>query len=103
MRAAFLLGVILSVSVDSAQATYIWMSPSDVASPLGEVPLVESATGLTDQEIHIWARPDPNKTLTAWSLNLRSTNEGVIAFKDIEIYNLVLGEPSVLLPKTAVR
>ena len=52
-------------------------------------------TGAIDQRIYIWTRPDANKALIHWSLNVRSTVDGVIAFKDIEIYNpeLVLPEP----------
>ncbi|MFV2069074.1 MAG: FG-GAP repeat protein [Pirellulales bacterium] len=92
----YLCVLVLAMTAGTAEATSIWLSTSDVASPLGEVPLVESATGTKDQMIHIWARPDTDKTLSAWSLNLRSTNDGVVKFTNAEVINPLLsalGDP----------
>ncbi|MFV1968292.1 MAG: FG-GAP repeat protein [Pirellulaceae bacterium] len=94
-----LLFVALAMSAGAVQATNIWMSTSDIASPLGETPAIDLATGTVDQRIHIWARPDEGKELTNWSLNLRSTTNNVIEFTDVEVYNPVLREADGVLPR----
>ncbi len=95
MRYLLFALIALATSTEWLLATNIWLSTSDVGSALGEVPFVESDTGHRDQRIHVWARPDPEKTLRSWSLNLRSTNEGVIELTGIEVLNPVLAEPGL--------
>lgn len=75
-----------------ARATYVWLSTSESVSPLGEVPEVVLAPGDAEQQIHVWARPDPGKTLASWSLNLKSTNNDVISFKSLVVHNPTKGD-----------
>lgn len=62
------------------------------ASSLGEVPLVTHGTGVSEGEIHIWARPAENETLANFSLSIRSDRPEVISFATgtVEIYNPIL-------------
>jgi len=82
-------------SSNGSAATSFWLSTTDsvMAAPsLGEVPLVTHRTGVSEGEIHIWARPAENETLANFSLNVRSDSPDVISFATgfVEIYNPIL-------------
>jgi hypothetical protein len=98
MRDVFVTLLIVALAASRLPASYIWLSSSDEASPLGEVPLVESTTGATDQRLYIWARPDAESTLLHWSLNLRSSEDGVIELKNVQVHN-----PDLVPPGTQLR
>ena len=60
--------------------------------------MISHTTGLPEQELHIWARPDQGATLANFSLNLRSDRSGVIQFSTasdgVEIHNPTLNSPT---------
>lgn len=85
------LVAILSVNVE---AMPIWLSGSDAipgGTFAGEAPLLIAAPGSTGNAVNVWARPDAGKTLRNWSLDLRSTNPGVLDFTSATVYNPQVG------------
>jgi len=70
---------------------HFWMSVSDLprgsAVPLsGETPEFERVVGTTG-EIYVWARPEDEKTLQNFSLNITSTSDTAIEFDSAVIAN----------------
>lgn len=66
-----------------------WLSTTgDVTqgSAAGEVPDVRSPRGSSGM-IHVWAKPDTNKNLESFALNLVSTSETAIEFTSAEVIN----------------
>ena len=66
----------------------IWLSP---IGGVGEGVSVDNADlnvvpEATDQELHVWLRPDMGETLTAIDLNLVSTNPTVLNFSEVTVH-----------------
>ena len=82
--------VLLLACVGSATGQMsFWLSTTgdvSVGSAAGETPMVQVADGNTG-EIYIWAKPDTDKTLESFSLNLVSTSETAIEFTSAEVIN----------------
>ena len=74
-------------------AMEIWLSEiGTVESGVAlENPVFTPQPSAQDEQIHIWARPDTDKTLYGWSLNLHATNPSVIDFSGITVHNSYLG------------
>ncbi len=81
----------LVVAVGSPQARCIefWLSETDAVDGSVTQSNVTSLLdeGATGQQMRIWVRPDADLTLKNISLNLRSTNPGVIEFTDVIVHN----------------
>jgi hypothetical protein len=107
--ARFALFLVIIAATDlatrSAAAINIWLSP--VGSANGTVTLSNQHDVVlptaTNREIHIWVRPDVGETLANVSLNLKSTNPGVIEFVDLELHNPLLATQPPPLPATPIH
>lgn len=80
---------IVAVGSRKARCIEFWLSETDALDGSVTQSNVTSLLdqGATGQQLHVWVRPDPNLSLKNFSLNLRSTNPGVIEFKDVFIHN----------------
>lgn len=98
--------VVTSANGACPTCIHFWLSASDQSSPVGGNPNISHVLSNTSQDIFLWARPAPTsetsppapldvsnadelKVLQNFSLNLRSTNPGVISLVSVDVFNNV--------------
>ncbi len=93
---ALLAGSWLALGLPLSRAANVnfWLSNSG-SGPVA--PTIEVLPGVTT-EISLWARPAPGMNLSAFDLNLVSTQQNAISFEHIEVHNplldvLIEGQP----------
>ncbi|MCA9184474.1 MAG: hypothetical protein R3E01_05860 [Pirellulaceae bacterium] len=87
--------LLIGTTTSASRAAHFWLSAiGDPAtgSVVGEVPSLQASLEQTSGTLYVWGRPTPDesddfKTLTAFSLNLASSNPGVIAWQDVRVVN----------------
>ncbi len=95
-----------TVDALAINVSHVWLSTTGTIPPgptFGDVPEVNLHSSDPSQEIYVWGRPAVDKTLEAWSLNLRSSHPDVIRLTGVTVHNPFLGTTGPLLNKDIFR
>jgi hypothetical protein len=84
MNRILVIGVVLMLPVAGASATNIWVSPSGAPAAQSVAEVDHDDLGQAGS-LDIWVQPDADKTLLNLSLNVRSTDDGVLDFTGASI------------------
>jgi len=99
MRNILAVCVIVALTAMNANAIEIWLS--DVGTVGGGVSQgvanVSAAAGANS--VYVWRRPDAEKTLTNIALNVRSTDDGIIDFTGVTMFNPTLLDIGVVFAR----
>lgn len=96
------IAIVLVLAVGRASATNFWLSPSNTSSaPPANADAIPTLP--KSGNVYVWGRPDAEKTLINWSLNIHTSNPGVINFTGVNVVNPLLGHVASPPPPDEIR
>lgn len=83
LAATLLLTIASMRAVQADSSAHFWLATSDVGPVVPTIYALPGSIG----HVQVWARPDADRRLMAFSLDLEATTPGVVSFTDVDVLN----------------